>query len=119
VELLRFLTPDHRQYRKERPGYDRVAPRENYFFVDGENGPIWGRGAWEVGLRYDYLDLTNSGINGGAAQAATAAINWYLNPNTRFQLNYFVMHRSFDPSDTAGRVNGYFSGLGFRVNMDF
>jgi phosphate-selective porin OprO/OprP len=119
VELLRFITPDHRQYRKERPGYDRVAPRENFFFVDSDNGPIWNRGAWEVGVRYDYLDLTNAGVNGGTAQAVTAAVNWYLNPNTRVQLNYFVMTRHFDAPETAPRINGAFSGLGIRFNMDF
>lgn len=119
VELLRFLTPDHRQYRKERPGYDRIAPRENFFFVDSENGPIWSRGAWEVGVRFDYLDLTDSGINGGQGEAVTLALNWYLNPNTRFQLNYFIMHRQFDPPNTGARVNGDLQGLGFRANIDF
>jgi phosphate-selective porin OprO/OprP len=119
VELLRFLTPDHRKYRKDRPGYDRVSPRENFYFVDSDSGPIWNRGGWEAGVRYDYLDLTNSGINGGTAQAVTLALNWYINPNTRCQWNYFVMHREFAPSDTAGRVNGDLQGFGFRVNIDF
>jgi phosphate-selective porin OprO/OprP len=119
VELLYFLTPDHREYRKERPGHDRVAPRENFFFVDGDHGPLWGRGAWEIGVRYDYLDLTDGGVNGGIGQAVTFAVNWYFNPNARFQWNYFVMHRGFNPADAAARASGDLQGLGFRVNMDF
>ncbi len=119
TELLYFLTPDHRNYRKERPGYDRVVPRENFIYANGEHGSICSRGAWEVGVRYDALDLTDSGINGGTGQAITFALNWYLNPNARMQWNYFVMHRGFVPGDTAARVSGDLQGLGFRVNMDF
>jgi phosphate-selective porin OprO/OprP len=119
TELLYFLTPDHREYRKERPGHDRVVPRENFFFVESDHGPIWNRGAWEVGVRYDYLDLTSNGINGGIGQAVTFGVNWYLNPNTRFQVNYSVMHRAFAPSDAAARVTGDLQVLGFRANMDF
>jgi phosphate-selective porin OprO/OprP len=119
VELMYFLTPDHRKYRKDRPGYDRVAPRENFYFIKGENGPVWSRGGWEVGARYDYVDLTNSGINGGTGQAVTFALNWYLNSNTRVQGNYFWMYRNFNPNDTEGRVNGDLQGLGIRFNCDF
>lgn len=118
VELLRFLTPDHRGYRKERPGYDRVVPHENFSINKGA-GPHFGSGAWEVGVRYDYLNLTDAGVNGGTTQAVTAAINWYLNPNTRFQLNGFVMHRQFAGPSTGPFVDGSLSGIGMRVNMDF
>ena len=119
MEALYFLTPDHRGYRKERPGFDRVVPKENFFLVKGERGLCYGLGAWELGVRYDYLDLTDAGINGGTGQAVTLALNWYFNPNSRIQMNYVVMDRHFDPADTAGRVNGAFQGFGIRFNCDF
>lgn len=119
VEALYFLTPDHRKYRKERPGYDRVSPRSPFYFIRGEDGLIFCRGAWEVGVRYDYVDLTHDGINGGMSNAVTLALNWYWNPNARIQMNYFWMTRDFSPPDNAGRVDGDLHGLGIRFNVDF
>lgn len=121
AELLYFLTPDHRPYRKERPGYDRVSPTNPFFCVRDEDGNIHsGCGAWEVGIRYDYLDLTNAGINGGTGQGVSFCINWYLSSNTRFQANYVWMHRDFQPEVFAtGRTDSNFNGFGLRVNCDF
>ncbi len=119
VEVLYFLTGDHRSYRKERPGYDRIIPNENFYLVRGPNGPIWGRGAWELGVRYDWLDLTSNGINGGSAHAVTCGLNWHLNPNMKVQWNYLWMRRDFDPSADAGRLSGPLHALGMRFHWDF
>jgi len=119
VEMLYFLTPDHRRYRKERPGYDRVVPTDNFYCMNGEKGKRVGFGAWEVGMRYDYIDLTNNGINGGIGNAVTFCVNWYLNPNARVQANYSWMNREFAPTDYTGRVDGPFQALGVRFNADF
>lgn len=119
VEALCFLTPDHRKYRKERPGYERVVPEETFYYMDTERGIRFDSGAWEVGVRYDYLDLTNNGINGGLGNAVTFCVNWYLNPNARVQCNYSWMNREFAPTDTAGRVDGSLQALGIRFNADF
>lgn len=119
VEALCFLTPDHRPYRKERPGYDRVVPTDTFYCMNGEKGQRFGTGAWEVGMRYDYLDLINNGINGGIGHAMTFCVNWYLNPNARVQMNYSWMNREFAPADLAGRVDGPFQAFGLRFNSDF
>ncbi len=119
VELLRFLTRDHRKYRLDRPGHDRVTPNSTFYLVEGDRGWIFSQGAWEVGVRYDYVDLTNQGINGGMSHAVTACLNWYLNPNARIQWNTFWMSRTFSPSDAAGRVDGDLLGSGVRFNVDF
>lgn len=120
IEVLRFLTPDHRKYVKDRPGYARVTPSRRFFFLEGDDRRwAFDTGAWEVGLRYDYVDLTNSGINGGTAQGVTGAVNWYLTSNARVQVNYSWTHRGFNPSDTAGRLNGELRALGVRFNCDF
>ena len=74
---------------------------------------------WEIGARYDYLDLTRPRANGGMAQAITLALNWYLSPNFRIQTNVFWMYRAFNPADTLGRVDGDLYGLGIRFNCDF
>ena len=50
-------------------------------------------GAWEVCLRYSHLDLTDGLIAGGVLDDFTVALNWYLNPNTRFMFNYVYADR--------------------------
>lgn len=119
IEALYFLTPDHRKYLKDRPGYARVVPRNHFYFLKGETGHLFNKGGWEAGVRYDYLDLNDSGINGGSSQAVTFALNWYLNANARIQANYFWMDRAFAPADNLGRVNGDLTGLGVRFNVDY
>lgn len=119
VEALYFLTPDHRKYMKTRPGYARVVPSSTFYYMDTEQGVLSSRGAWEVGLRFDYLDLNDNNVNGGRANAVTACVNWYLNANTRVQCNYSWMDRQFAPADAAGRMNGPFHTVGVRFNMDF
>lgn len=119
VEALYFLTPDHRKYVKDRPGYARVTPRSNFYLLDGEQGWVFSRGGWEVGLRYDFLDLTDSGINGGVGNAYSFCVNWYLNANARCQFNYSAVDRQFSPSDDEARREGYVHCLGIRFNIDF
>ncbi len=120
VEVLRFLTPDHRGYVKDRPGYARVTPSRRFFCLEGDDAQrAFDWGGWEVGLRYDYVDLTNSGINGGTAQGVTGAVNWYLTSNARVQMNYSWLRRGFSPADTAGRLPGEVRAFGIRFNCDF
>jgi phosphate-selective porin OprO/OprP len=120
VECLFFLTPDHRGYRPEQPSYDRIRPSSNFFLLRGPGGcPIWGTGAWEVGIRYDYLDLSHHGINGGIEQGLTLGLNWHLNPNAKVQWNLTFHNRSFTPTDTDGRQEGDFWGFGMRFHWDW
>jgi len=119
IEALYFLTPDHRKYVKDRPGYARVVPNETFYFKKTDCGIFSTRGAWEVGVRYDYLDLNDNNVNGGRGNAITACVNWYLNPNTRVQCNYSWMDRQFAPPDLSGRIDGSVNSFGVRFNMDF
>ena len=120
AEVLRFLTPDHRGYVKDRPGYARVTPSRRFFFLEGDDGRrVWDTGAWEVGVRYDFVNLSDAGINGGVAQGVTAAVNWYLTSNARVQVNYNWTHRGFPTTSDPGRLPGDVQALGIRYNCDF
>jgi phosphate-selective porin OprO and OprP len=82
--LSYFITGEHRPYDKSDGTFARVRPRRN--FVLGEDGI--GPGAWEVALRYSYLDLDDTSIDGGEMENITAGLNWYLNPYARVMFNY-------------------------------
>ena len=48
-----------------------------------------GWGALSVNARYDTLDLTDEGIDGGDIDTFAVGVNWWLHKQTRIQLNYF------------------------------
>ena len=73
-----FFTGDSRNYKKG--AFATVTPKASV----GEGGI----GAWELGLRYSTLDLTDGNINGGEASSATLGLNWYATPTLRFSANY-------------------------------
>ena len=117
VEVLYFLTGEHRAYIRESGLYDRVVPRKDAYWVEGKKGSPneHGWGAWQVGLRYNYLDLDDHRIRGGLLNDLTLGIELVRNPNMKFQWNYSVTarHSATDQSD------GIIQGFGMRYAMDF
>jgi phosphate-selective porin OprO/OprP len=49
------------------------------------NDPL--KGSWQVGLRYEGLDLDDV-VRGGEANHLTAGVNWYWRSNFKFMANY-------------------------------
>jgi len=102
-----FLTGESRPYKASEGAFDRVKPKHN-FNPWAEDG---GWGAWELALRYSTLDLNDGPIWGGEEDNITAAINWYLNPNTRVMFNYvhgeidYPNGRVFFDPETSGDVD--------------
>ena len=45
-------------------------------------------GMWQLGLRYDSIDLDNGGVAGGQLDTITAGVNWYWRSNFKFMLDY-------------------------------
>ncbi len=88
VETGFFLTGESKNYSDEVGFFKRVSPEKN-FNPKGENR---GYGALELAMRYSHLDLDDKDILGGTLNDVTAALNWYLNPATRFSLNYTLAH---------------------------
>ena len=123
VEALYFLTGENRNYNRLQGVFGRVIPNENWNPKKG----TWG--AWQVGLRYDRLDLNSgSAVNGGNTSDVTLGLNWFLNANARFQFNYVLSWVDNAPSatfpGTVGALNGSrFTGDGaissFGARMDF
>ena len=68
-----------------------------------------GWGAWELGLRFSSLDLTDGLIDGGEMDIISLGLNWWLSPVFNVNLNY-----RFIDNDQGG-INGQSSGIMTRV----
>ena len=132
VQASLFLTGEHRVYLRDVGGFGRVRPLEPFFFVPrGGFGNLLGKGAWEVAVRYDYLDLNSPAfaaipaVRGVAGSSAAAlpmtgfehdldvGLNWYLNPNVKVQWDY--VHGLRESLTLPGEVDAF----GVRVQFDF
>jgi len=111
VEAGYFLTGgDTRGYKKGTFG--RVKPKNPV--GDG------GLGAWQVNVRYDYLDLTDAGIVGGTQNAYQVSLVWTPTNYTRLMLNYG--HQMYDDAfyPAAGGDTSYsVDAFGVRAQVDF
>jgi phosphate-selective porin OprO/OprP len=116
VEALCFLTDDHRPVNRRNPGYARIVPRRTFFRKRDECGE-WkrGPGAWEVGVRYDHVDVNSGPVRAGILDSVTAGVNWYLDSNAKVMFNYVFTRREIDIPNGAGNFNG----LGLRFHFDF
>ncbi len=81
-----FLTGEHRPYSKSTGVFSRLRPHKNFSLKDK------GLGAWELKVRYSWLDLNDENIDGGVMSDVSAGINWYLNPNMRIMGDYIHSH---------------------------
>lgn len=77
-----LLTGEKYGYRKSEAVFEGVKPKKN-FRQDGA-----GAGAWEVGVRYSFLDLNDKEAFGGEMTDVTVGLNWYLTPTARVMFNY-------------------------------
>jgi phosphate-selective porin OprO and OprP len=59
-------------------------------------------GAWEVAARYGFVDLIDSGFQGGEQETITLGLNYYATSNIRFVANYIMV----DVTDSAASVGG-------------
>jgi phosphate-selective porin OprO/OprP len=121
AEVLYFLTGESRTYSKIEYRFDRPIPHNNFYAVrgGGSGRPLSvSEGAWQVGLRYNYLCLTDGQVNGGVLNGMTLGLNWLLNPNARVYFNYDITYRQF--VNTAGQNgSGAINGFGTRLAFDF
>lgn len=102
-----FLTGENRTYNNKMGTLSRIKPNKNFSPKTGS----WG--AWELGLRYSWIDLDSGIIRGGREQDWTLGLNWYLNPDTRIYLNYTLANIEHDLYD------GNLGILQTRFQIDF
>lgn len=110
-----FLTGESRVFKNG--SFDRVKPAANF---DGKGG--WG--AWELALRYDQADLSETpvitGRAGNKADTWTAGVNWYWNPNIKLQFNYIRFSGDNTPLDpVVGATKAKGDVFGTRLHIDW
>jgi phosphate-selective porin OprO/OprP len=107
-----FLTGETRPFRNGN--FDRLRPIRNF-----DTGGGWG--AWELALRYDRIDLSETPVAaraGNDAETFTAGVNWHLNPNFKLQLNWIRFEGDNAPLDPVGaRTEG--DAVAARLHMDW
>jgi len=117
VEALCFLTPgDHRGIDRKNPGYDRITPVHSFLGTspDGLSSER-GYGAWELGVRFDHIDVNSGNIQAGSLNSVTLGLNWYLNPNALVLVDYVYTYRDSNDPATSGVIHA----VGFRFHVDF
>jgi phosphate-selective porin OprO/OprP len=127
IQAMYFLTGEHRIYDYQKALVGRVIPNENFFALRNSNRRIlWGRGAWQVGYRANYLNLNDKNVRGGTLMGHTVGLNWFLNPNMKIQTDFDSMTRTaFSTTANQGTISagtdthGLILGVGTRVAVDF
>jgi phosphate-selective porin OprO/OprP len=107
-----FLTGENRAYNPNKGVFGRVTPNNSFNPLKGQ----WG--AWEVGVRYSWLDLNNKSLNGGEQQDVTVGLNWYLYSNLRLMLNY-VWADVKDTGSQLGNRSGDINIVQTRAAIEF
>ncbi|EHR04053.1 OprO/OprP family phosphate-selective porin [Bradyrhizobium sp. WSM471] len=113
------LTGEGRSYNAANAAYGGVKPAHPFSLEGG------GWGAWEIAGRFSTIDLndqlgTATGIAGGRQTVYTAALNWYVNGNVRFMLDYLhgTVSRQASPISTAD-VGSKFDAVAMRTQFAF
>jgi phosphate-selective porin OprO and OprP len=106
-----FLTGETRPFRNGN--FDRVKPRKPL----GKGGA----GAFELAMRYDRIDLSETPVlarAGNRAESLTLGLNWYLNPYAKLLFNWVHFSGANTPLDPIGiRTEG--DALATRLHVDF
>jgi phosphate-selective porin OprO/OprP len=106
-----FPTGETRPFRNGN--FDRVKPRNAF----GKGGA----GAFELAVRYDRLDLSDTPVlarAGNRSESLTLGLNWYLNPYAKILFNWVHFNGINTPLDPIGtRAAG--DSWATRLHVDF
>jgi phosphate-selective porin OprO and OprP len=119
------LTGESRKYNPAIGAYPGIVPNSPVSLSKGS----WG--AWELAARYSYITLNDlftrgvpvsatNGVAGGNQNIYTFGLNWYVNRNIRFMVNY--LHGTVDKFSGAAAgtdIGAHFDALAMRTQVAF
>ncbi len=101
-----------------------TGERHNYNAAKGTIGRIspltpfgQGAGAWQVAVRYDFLDLNDGGVVGGEGNTWLVGLNWFPHAYVGFKLNY--SRQEIEDGDLPGNGEGDIDVISLRTQFDF
>jgi phosphate-selective porin OprO/OprP len=110
------LTGEHIPWDRETGQLDRLEPFNPW--TPWRPCGCKGWGAWNVGARYSFIDLTDEDILGGTEQNVTLALNWHWTAYAKLQ--YDVGYGEiYDREPVGGFTSGNFWTSGLRLACDF
>ena len=119
VYVSYFLTGEHMTYNRRSGTLARLTPKQNFFLADwcrGCQGGGWG--AWQVALRYSFLDISDEDIRGGVSNILELGVNWHWTSHSHVQFG--VMWGDIqNHSPVGGFTSGNFTTIGARFQADF
>lgn len=113
------LTGETRTYNAANAAYNGIKPAHPFSLEGG------GWGAWEIGGRVSQINLNDQlasavGIAGGRQTVYTLALNWYVNGNVRFMLDYLHGNISKQVSPvSAADAGSKFDAVALRTQVAF
>jgi phosphate-selective porin OprO/OprP len=127
IETSYTVTGEHRKYIPAAGAYAGIVPDHPFSFGAGDIG------AFELAARYSIVDLndlfvpgiatsTSNGVAGGHQEVVTLGVNWYVNSNMRFMLNYlhgFINKKSGTTSTAplGSGIGGSFDAIALRTQV--
>ncbi len=81
-----ILTGEDHPYDAATGMFERVIPDRPVKSRDG------GPGAWEIGQRLSWLDLSDGGVRGGEMLTLNSGLTWHLNAELKLAVNYVFAH---------------------------
>ncbi|RYE13266.1 MAG: hypothetical protein EOP34_09145, partial [Rickettsiales bacterium] len=102
AQVAYTLTGEARIYDEEEGVLGNINPKNPFNLRTG------GTGAWEVGLRYNHINLGEDkfiGTIGSKLDSLSFALNWYPNDYTSFMANYIIADQKDEISNDKNNPN--------------
>ncbi len=114
-----FVTGEHRNYDRQGGYFGRLTPHSNFWIVNAVDGVSTGPGAWEVALRWSYLDLADGAHpNAGLQNDITLGVNWYWTAYTRMMFNWIHSYNKYNVP-VGGFSNAEADSISMRMQFDW
>ncbi len=128
-EVAWTITGESHKYKPETGAYGGITPENPFDLQQG------GLGAWELAARVSYVGLNDNFVTGQTLATAPSAvaggdqlnypagINWYVNNNMRFMLNYVhsnIRKTSIAAGGSLGKdIGATVDAVGARAQVQF